>query len=230
MAGGARFGSTIAIDVISSPKIMSLSQHTGVDLSIWSQKQAHTSCTVVIQTPKAVSDRWGKRKAVLVKPGSRLHMAATTAVGVNQGMTASQVKCAKLSAAKKARIANPNNIALEMTYKPTGEEEDTQAKWARLLKNAKYILSHHVGESSRAQYSVGWRCFEKFLAEMQIKDPFLIKESPHFVAELEEAGGPPPFHYKTQVIISFVAWMYGDQNLMHRQYGGKLYFGSTLFL
>jgi len=224
MPSAARFGSdsTVKIDVLPFPKIMSPSSHTGVDLLAWSQGQVHINGSVAKQTPKAVSNRWGKRRTTIVKPGSRLHVAVTTVVGLNQGMTVSQITCAKLLASKKARIANPNNIALEMTYKPTGEEEGTQAKWARLLKNSKYILSHYVGESSRAQYSVGWRCFEKFLTEMKIEDPFLIRESPHFVAEVEEAGGPPPFQYKTQVIISFVAWMYGDQNLMHSTVGNYI--------
>lgn len=202
------------------------SQVGGLDLFSWSREQVESELNIPVtigpQQIARVSNNYGKRKSRVVPSGSRLHSAVVSAVGVAQGMTESQIKCAKLLVAKRARIENPNNLALTMTYRPENGKESTKDKWNRLLKNAKYILAHCVGESSRAQYSVGWRCFMKFLAEMRINDPFLIKESSYFVAEEPDSGGPPPFRYKTQVIISFIAWMYGDQNLMHSTVGNYI--------
>ena len=164
----------------------------------------------------------GMHRGRIAKPGGRLHSLVSQAVGEQQGLTLSQIRCQKLSTAKKARVENPNNLALAMVSKPTNKKESTPDLWARLLSNAKYIIAHCVGESSRHQYSVGWRCYKNFLLEMKIVDPFLTIESSLFVAEAVTAGGPPPFGYKLQVIISFVAWMYGDQKLMHSTVGNYL--------
>jgi hypothetical protein len=199
-------------------------QGVGVDLRIWNLGNQQT---VGVVSPSGISDklktnRWAKRKNVLVHPGSRLHAVVALTVGTSQGLTLSQIKCAKMLTAKKARIENPNNLELSMTYKPVGTKESAKDLWARLLKNSKYILAHYVGESSRAQYSVGWRSYMRFLAEMNITDPFLLRESKQFVRESDTDGGPPPFQYRTQVIISFVAWLYGDQNLMHSTVGNYI--------
>ena len=177
----------------------------------------------VLGTTKMTSNRWApKRKMVTVQSGSRLHTAVTQVVGESKGLTLSQITCSRKIAAKKARIENPNNLALSMTEKPSGHKESTPELWGRLVQNAKYILAHYVSEASRAQYSVGWRAWVRFLQEMKIQDPFLIRVSDQFVRELSEAGGPPPFEYNTQVVVSFVAWMYGDQGLMHSTVGNYL--------
>lgn len=213
---------SISKNAVVPLKISTVACNVGLDLASWSaQMQGECELQQPSQTASVISS-WGTRKRIPVRlrEGSRVHTAVTEAIGLSQGLTKSQIVSARLLAAKRARIENPNNLALSLTYKPAAGE-DTQALWARLLQNAKYILAHCVGESSRAQYSVGWRSYMKFLGEMKIVDPFLVRESDQFVAEVN-SGGPPPFQYRTQVMVSFVAWMYGDQNLMHSTVGNYI--------
>jgi len=229
-SGLNRFGETTVISVSKAmAPLCSVMRphHEGLDLAAWSQSQVqsrmeHVQPGLAIINKNKISN-WGMRRSSpnRICEGGRVHTIVTRAVGLSQGLTVSQITSAKLLAAKRRRIENPNNLELSMTCKPS-EGEDTQALWDRLLKNAKYILAHYVGESSRAQYSVGWRSYVKFLGEMKISDPFLVRESNQFVAELSESGRPPPFRYRTQVMVSFVAWMYGDQSLMHSTVGNYI--------
>ena len=190
----------------------------GDQIGVSNNTQVHTSKW----TPRVQYARTGAKRSRLVD----IVQAAAVLPG---DKSLSILMCDKKKAARDKRIENPNNISSVFIYRPSGTKEQPKDMWVRLLKNAKYILARSVQDGSRAQYSVGWRCWMLFAKEMGITDLFLTRHSAEFlkivsgVEDLFEYGiHPNVFSYQIQVLISFIAYLYGDRQIMHSTVGNYL--------
>jgi hypothetical protein len=155
---------------------------------------------------------------LMVKP-SRLQLLVVDALKRSKGISESIIRVDRLQAAAKRRRVNPNGVPLEFIAKPKGVVEEPREVWRRLQKNWRYIVQFSIKETSMDTYSTAWRVYQKFCGIAGIADISLRRVSEEFVATRELEFGINPFSYQVTVLLSFIAFLYGEQQVSHSTVG-----------
>lgn len=153
----------------------------------------------------------------------RLSRILTTAKGLEQGKSLSIVMCEHMQAKARNRTENPSNAPSALQPRPS--KETKRQAWIRYQNNWKWIFTNAAAPTSKDTYSTGWRSYKKFCASVDIDDLFLDIPSPIFAENSLGASGlvgDSPFGYKTTVLLSYIASMYGDEGLSHITVGTYL--------
>lgn len=153
-----------------------------------------------------------------VRP-SRLEQIAIDDLKRSRGVSESIIRVEKLQATAKRRRENPNGVVAEFIPKPKGTKERPIEVWGRLQKNWRYIVQHSIKESSMDTYSTALRIYKQFCAAAGISDIWLKIESEVFAGSTVSDCDDNPFSYQVTVLLSFIAYLYGEQQVSHRTVG-----------
>lgn len=179
-------------------------------------------------------DKWGAeqsnpRAGMVVNstqcPGyirpSRLQQLAIDDMKRSNGISESIIRVDKLQASAKRRRENPTGAPTHYVKKPLGVSEQPIDVWKRLQKNWRYIVQHSIKETSMDTYSTALRVYKQFCKVSGIVDVWLTVESQEFLSIREEEYelGVNPFSYQVTVLLSFIAYLYGEQQVSHRTVG-----------
>ena len=154
----------------------------------------------------------------VLKP-SRLVLKVIDAVKRSKGVSESVITVERLQAAAKRRRVNPLGFVSEFVKKPSGVTETSRDVWRRLQKNWRYIVQFSIKETSMDTYSTAWRVYQKFCETAGISDISLRVVSNDFVTTRDLEGGINPFSYQVTVLLSFIAFLYGEQKVSHSTVG-----------
>lgn len=152
---------------------------------------------------------------------SRLEQLAIDDLKRSQGISESIIRVDKLQATAKRRRENPTGAPTEYVKKPAGILERPIDVWKRLPKNWRYIVQYSIKETSMDTYSTAFRIYRQFCKSSGIVDVWLTEESQEFLSirESESKLGVNPFSYQVTVLLSFIAYLYGEQQVSHRTVG-----------
>lgn len=148
----------------------------------------------------------------------RLESKVTDALQRNKGVSESIIRVQKLQAAAFKRRENPAGASMVFKAKPSGREKPNEV-WKRLQQNWRFIVQHSVKETSMDTYSTALRAYKSFCKTAGIDDIWLQTESKIFLLaheeELAQGWATNPFNYQVTVLLSFIAFLYGDQKVAH---------------
>lgn len=158
--------------------------------------------------------------SALLRP-SRLQQLAIDEIKRSKGISESIIRLDKLQATALRRRENPMGAPTEYVRKPSGVTERPIEHWKRLQKNWRFIVQHSIKETSMDTYSTALRIYKNFCQTSGITDIWLTVESPEFLSirEYERDLGINPFSYQVTVLLSFIAHLYGEQQVSHRTAG-----------
>jgi len=157
--------------------------------------------------------------SVLTARPNRLEQLLIDATKRSQGVSESVIKLDKLQATAKRRRENPANAPSELVQKPKGSVETPKLLWRRLQKNWRYIVQFSVKESSLDTYSTALRAWKTFCNSAGIKDIWLNEMEEEFMESREGEVIDNPFSYQVTELLSFVAFLHGEQNVAHNTVG-----------
>jgi len=153
----------------------------------------------------------------------RLQIKVTDALKRANGISESIIRVENLKAAALRRRENPAGASMIFRAKPIGGRERPPEVWKRLQQNWRYIVQHSIKETSMDTYSTALRAYKLFCKTAGIADIWLQTESEGFLLaheeELAQGWAINPFNYQVTVLLSFIAFLYGDQKVSHGTVG-----------
>lgn len=154
-----------------------------------------------------------------VRP-SRIQSLVNDELKRSQGMSESQIISERLKASAARRRENPAGAPNVFLQKPKGREEH-QNTWSRLQQNWRFIVQHSIRDTSADTYSTALRIWKKFCNTVGITDIWLQSVSAVFQQTQIQVRGcaENPFSYQVTVLLSYIAFLYGDQKVSHRTVG-----------
>ena len=149
---------------------------------------------------------------------SRLELKVIDALKRSKGVSESIIITEKLQAAQLRRRENPTGALGVFTSKPTRETQDQG--WLRLQGNWRYIVQHSIRDTSADTYSTALRSWKGFCGVHGVTDIWLRVESEVFLRNQgADVGITNPFSYQVTVLLSYIAYLYGDQKVAHKTVG-----------